>query len=136
LLARAQRSEAEVEAHLRRLGFSGAAVSATLRRLRDRRFLDDGELARARARALAERGYGDCRILYDLERRGIGAELVTAAIGELAPERVRARSVLGRQSRGRGALRSAWRTLLQRGFSPESAEAVLGRPGEDQEPDL
>jgi hypothetical protein len=44
------------------------------------------------------------------------------------------RSVLGRQARGGRAMRSAWRTLLQRGFSPESAEAVLGLPGEDQEP--
>lgn len=131
-LTRRQRSEAEVAAYLRRLGFSDGAVGVAVQRLRDLRFVDDGELARSRARVLASRGYGDLRIAHDLEQRGVAGEAVTAALGELAPERERARSALGIRARDRRAARSAWSTLLQRGFSQESAEAVLGYPGVDQ----
>ena len=70
-LGRAPRSQAEIEAKLRHLGFSERAVDKAVRRLCELHYLDDEELARARTRNLAERGYGDLWIERDLERRGL-----------------------------------------------------------------
>jgi regulatory protein len=130
-LARAPRSEGEVRARLSGLGFSDRAVDDALNALRTRRYVDDEELGRARARTLAERGYGDAWIVQDLGRRGLVDDVVERSLAPLAPESERAREWLGRRSRGRadqeaGADVDVWRLLLQRGFTEDTVESVVG----------
>ena len=84
--------------------------------------LDDERFARGRAAALAGRGYGDTAIRFDLERQGVGAELVEAALAELEPEASRAARVAA--SAG-GRVRAA-RVLARRGFGEDAIEAAAG----------
>lgn len=130
-LSRAARSEAEIRLRLTRMGFSARAVDDSLRRLRDHRFVDDQQLARNRAQVLARRGYGDAWITNDLLQRGLSEGVVDRALAELPQETTRATAWLDQGGVRRGS-RPAWRLLVQRGFSTDTAEEVAGAP-EDAE---
>jgi len=60
-----------------------AAVADSLAVLSRAGLVDDARFARARAGSLAERGYGDAAIRYDLERQGVAPELVQEALERL-----------------------------------------------------
>ena len=120
-LARRDYSEQELRDRLARAGIEPAEAHETLAALRERGLLDDSRFAGARAQALAERGRGDLAIRFDLEGRGVDAELIEEALATLEPERERAeRIVLGRGSGPKTA-----RFLAQRGFDPEVVELAV-----------
>jgi SOS response regulatory protein OraA/RecX len=125
-VARAPRSRGEIVAYLERLGFSAPRIDDTLARLANFGAVDDDALAARRAALLAARGYGDAYIAADLERRGIDAQTVGAAVDAIAPERERADAALAATGRGARRGAAARRVLAQRGFSPETADAILG----------
>ncbi|HXH97255.1 MAG TPA: RecX family transcriptional regulator, partial [Gaiellaceae bacterium] len=78
--------------------------------------LDDARFARARADALAARGYGDAAIRVDLERQGVRSEIAQEVLAAVEPEQARARRILARRGRGVQTLRR----LAARGFDPET----------------
>ena len=87
--------------------------------------VDDASLSRrGRAESLARRGYGDAAIRADLERGGVDAERIAAALDELEPEQDRAETQLVRLGGGLRALRS----LARRGFAEESLEGLVAAP--------
>ena len=96
-------------------------VVATLTRLG---VVDDERLALARARSLAERGFGDAAIRWRLENEGLTAADIERSIAALALESERARAVVER----RGASAATMRFLARRGFAEESLEAAAGVP--------
>ncbi|HEU5280115.1 MAG TPA: regulatory protein RecX [Gaiellaceae bacterium] len=116
------RSRAELEARLQRRAVSPAVVEESLDALVAAGLVDDARLAQNRAASLAERGYGDAAIRHDLERRGVTAELVEAALCRLEPEQVRAQAVVERRGRGLGTARY----LAGKGFGEESLELAAG----------
>jgi SOS response regulatory protein OraA/RecX len=86
--------------------------------------LDDGRYARERARVLAERGKGDAAIRFELERVGVDAGKIEAALAELDPERDRAARLVER----RGATPATARLLAGWGFDEDVVAAVVA-PG-------
>jgi len=123
-LGRRDHSTESLRAKLELAGVPADAQDEALERLAAAGYLDDGRFARDRAEHLAGKGYGDEWIRADLEAQGVGPEVTEAALAELEPERERAE----RQAVAAGdALRTA-RTLLRRGFSEESLEALLAGP--------
>jgi len=82
--------------------------------------VDDARLSKGRAELLAGRGAGDLLIRHDLEKRGIGAEEVEAALEGLEPETVRVHRIVA--ARGQGP-RTA-RYLARKGFSEDSIESA------------
>jgi SOS response regulatory protein OraA/RecX len=104
-------------------GVDAAARESALEALERAGVVDDARLAANRAERLAERGQGDAAIRFDLERKGVGQELVEAALAALEPERERARRLVER--RGAGERTARW--LAARGFDPEIvAELAAG----------
>jgi regulatory protein len=89
--------------------------------------VDDERLARARAGALAERGWANAAIEARLEREKIATRIVRQALAELPSERERA----GQLVRGVPDRRAAWKLLGRRGYAPETIEDVVG--GLDEE---
>jgi regulatory protein len=131
-LARAPRTEAELERRLVGVGSRRETAAATVARCRELGWVGDATFARDRARALRARGAGSLRIEADLIARGIPEAVVADAIegsrdGE--PEREWAR----RAVRGLRDPRKAWRLLVSRGFAEEIVADVVGEPdaGED-----
>jgi hypothetical protein len=84
--------------------------------------VDDARTAVRRAEALAERGFGDAAIRYDLEQEGIAPEPVEEALAGLDPERERA----GARGAARG--RRPHRPLaLRPGLRPRHGRGLSGR---------
>jgi SOS response regulatory protein OraA/RecX len=115
-------SEQELAARLERARISPPAAAAALEALGRAGLVDDGRVARHRAQALADRGYGDAAIRHDLEGRNLGQEAVQAALDALEPETDRAAHLIERRGTG---LRTA-RYLAARGFAEEVVAAGAG----------
>jgi regulatory protein len=120
-LSRRDRSEAELAAELARRGVDEPRRAEAVETMRSLGYLDDARYATSRACALAERGYGDEGIRWDLEGRGLARELVEAAVAELEPESARAHAVAARLGGGSRAARA----LAAKGFSTDSIEATV-----------
>ena len=114
-------SEERLRQRLRARGVSGRDGETAVATLSEAGYIDDGRLARGRAAALAERGWGDAAIVERLAREGLAAAVVEPAVAALEPEPLRAARLVSGQDP-----RKAWRLLERRGFEPETIEAVLG----------
>lgn len=120
-LAAHDRSRARLDAELERRGVRGPERAGALETMARLGYLDDARFAAGRAQALAARGHGDEAIRFDLDRQGLAAERILAALGALEPEAERARALAA----GLGAAKAA-RRLAGKGFSAETIESVLG----------
>jgi len=121
-LARRDLPAAELRARLERGGVAATEAAAAVERLAAAGYVDDARFGAGRAESLAARGYGDAAIANDLERRGIGRELVAQAVAALAPEAERAAALLERW----GHVPKAARRLVAKGFGAEAVAAALG----------
>jgi SOS response regulatory protein OraA/RecX len=121
-LRRRDLSERGIAERLARASVAPAAVEESLAVLARAGLVDDTRFAHTRAANHAERGYGDAAIRHDLERQGIEAEVIRAALESLEAEGERARRLVER--RGPGA--STARYLASKGFGEEALEAAAG----------
>ena len=119
------RTTAELDARLRERGVAEHDRHDALEALARAGYVDDERFAHGRAAALAARGSGDALIRDDLERRGIAAELVEAALSGLEPERLRAEAVVSR----RGTGPKTGRYLAARGFAGDVVAAAVAQEG-------
>jgi len=98
------------------------AAAESLSTLERAGLVDDERVARARAWALADRGWGDEAIRHRLLAEAFDEAAAGEAVHALEPEGERARRLV--ESRGPGP-RTA-RYLSGRGFGEEAVEAALG----------
>jgi len=121
-LRRQDLSERRIAERLARASVAPAAVEESLAVLSRAGLVDDARFARTRAASLADRGYGDAAISYDLERQGVGPELIREALEGLELESERA----GRLAERRGPGAATARYLAAKGFGEEALEAAAG----------
>jgi SOS response regulatory protein OraA/RecX len=121
-LRRQDLSARSIADRLGRASVAPAAVEESLAVLSRAGLVDDARFASTRAGSLAERGYGDTAIRYDLERHGVDPELIQRAIEGLESEGERARRLVER--RGPGAKTA--RYLASKGFGEGALEAAAG----------
>jgi SOS response regulatory protein OraA/RecX len=114
-------SVAALDARLERAGVDAAEREQTLETLGRVGYVDDARFAERRAQSLAERGWGNAGIEADLERQGIDAEGVVAALGTLAPEHERAAAIVA--ARGAGPKTAAY--LTRHGFGDDAVALAL-----------
>ena len=124
-LARREHSQRSLRERLRRAGVAEDDAEAVVEELRHAGLVDDARFAEERARVLAERGKGDAAIRFDLERAGVGAAEIEAALGSLDPEHKRAAALIAR----RGATSATARLLAGRGFDEEVVAALVAAEG-------
>jgi SOS response regulatory protein OraA/RecX len=115
------RSTLELAGRLEARGIATAERELVLRTLGSAGLVDDARFAAGRARALAERGAGDALIRDDLERRGVAADAIAAALGALRPEGERAAAIVTR----RGSSPATARFLAARGFDEAAIEGAV-----------
>jgi regulatory protein len=107
---------------LERAAVAPAAAEESLAALSRAGLVDDERFARQRAESLAERGYGDAAIRYQLERDGIDPAVAEEALDRLEAESERARGLVDR----RGAGPRTARYLAGKGFGEDAIETALG----------
>jgi len=84
ILTRSDRSVADLGKRLRQQNYPEDEIKEALERCLELGYLDDGKLAGTLARSLSESGRAVGRkLLFELKKRGIPAELAEAAISEL-----------------------------------------------------
>ncbi len=120
-LARRDRSVGALVAYLEERGVDGTEAAEAVERLRAAGYVDDRRLAGLRAETLAGRGYGDGAIRIDLERHGIGRDLIDEALAGLAAERERAEVLADRD----GRTPKTARRLAAKGFATDTVSAVM-----------
>jgi len=125
-------SRGRLDARLTGARLTAAEREQALETLERSGLVDDARLARARAEALAERGWGDAAIAARLESEGVGPELAREAITDLADE---AERVCVFVERGADR-RKTTSFLVRRGFDEDAIEAALGWLDEDDRPGL
>jgi regulatory protein len=121
VLARRDRSAADLTAYLERRGTAADEAATAVERLRQAGYVNDARYATARAGVLADRGYGDEAVRFELEREGLAADEIEAALATLAPERERALELLRRAKSPLAAIRR----LAAKGFGADSLESAL-----------
>lgn len=134
LLAARARTERELDGGLARAGFPEAERKRALARLRELGYMDDREVARARARTLVERGAGPRLLRRRLGAQGIPHEDVEAAVAEAKGEasddelaaRALQRRLKGRPPRDEKEKRRLLRALIAKGHRPGAAARALG----------
>ena len=146
-LARRAYSEGELAQKMTRAGYKTDEIEQTLDYLRERRYVDDASFARDFSRARAERRrWGPARIEQRLHLLRLSEKHIEAALSETFPDGERDnaeralewfletdRRPLTRLSGDKRKAR-AYRHLLARGFSPETAhQLVTGRNFDDTE---
>lgn len=115
------RSRAEIDRRLGRAGVDEETRAESLATLERLGYLDDARFAADRARALADRGYGDAYVRSELERQGAATDAVAEALAGLVPERERAQATLA----GKVVTPSALARLARKGFSEDALEGLL-----------
>ena len=121
-LAHRDRTRRELDERLERAGVDSEEREAALEKLERIGYVDDTRVAVSRAEALAARGQGDEAIRFDLERRGLAAEHVEAALAALRPEPERAHELVERLGRTPKTLSQ----LRRKGFGADSLETAFG----------
>lgn len=123
------RSRGEVRERLRRYGYAEESVEGVIGRLEELGYLDDEEFARAAAREKARR-YGPRRVLGELRRSGVDAELAQGVVDDEFAQRSEleeARSLAARRYNREGSDAEARRVygfLMRRGYSAEVCAEV------------
>jgi regulatory protein len=115
------RTEFEIEEHLRARGFADDDRSRAVETLRRNGLVDDERFAQSRASSLAERGAGNGLIRARLAGAGVAHDLVDGALETVEGEVARARRIVGR----RGASPKTARYLYGKGFSGDVIRAVI-----------
>ena len=129
LLRYRARSEKEICDRLRRYGHGEETVGGVIGRLKELGYLDDEDFARTVAREKARR-YGPRRVLGDLRKSGVDAELARDVVDEEfagRSEMEEARSVAAQRYNRGGSDAQARRVygfLVRRGYSSEVCAAV------------
>ena len=121
-VARRDVSTDRLREKLRAHGVRGDVADGAVRTLANASMVDDTRTAAARARSLADRGWGDAIVAARLDAEGFLAADVKAAVAALRPERERAEELAAGVEDRRGA----WTLLARRGFDGETVEDVLG----------
>ena len=145
LLAGRELSVAECRARLIHRGHPADEVDAAIRKLLDDGSLNDERVARAYARtAIDVKGRGRLRIARELTEKGIGREVIAAALAEVfvdADERSLVARAIQKKLRSRprpsteADFGRLYQYLMRQGFSPAvvSAELRKLRGGRDDD---
>ncbi len=121
ILGASDTSTRNLAAALERRGVAPADRDALLGALSGSGLLSDARASRARAQALAQRGYGNAAIELKLEGEGYEPTEAREAIEELDDELARAKELLARK---KPDPRQSARFLGQRGFDLDICEAL------------
>ena len=138
LLARRAYSEQELADKLLSKGFTEAAVSRTITRLKEQGYLNDASFAADQTERLRARGVGAQGIKAKLLQKGIAERIIEQRLENdgTAEEIQSARQLLASRFSADALKQSqyyarAFRFLLGRGYGQEVVESLLGSPPSD-----
>ena len=137
-LSASMKTEKQMRDFLKKKGYVGAVCEYVLEKLREYAFVDDAQYC-AQYVETAGRRMGRRRIAQELKKRGASDESIAAALENLSGEEEVARAALAKymkyKERTRENYAKAFRYLLGRGFSADTAKEALAAFGAEEEED-
>lgn len=132
LLAVRARTECELRDALRQCAYSEATIERVIARMDEAGYIDDADFAGQWAASRTGKGLGARRIAMELRRKGVDAEIIEQAIGQIDEEE-RADSVLRaaqKAARGKDLASPADRqkvfaALMRRGYGAADARQAI-----------
>lgn len=130
-----QKTEREIRTFLTGKGYLSEVVDYVIEKLKGYDFINDGVYAESYVESAAKRKGGRL-IRMELKRRGIGEEEIDGALSTICEEDeiATATTILNKYMRGKPTdtqtLQKAYRYLIGKGFSYDTAKAALGAYGE------
>jgi regulatory protein len=130
------RSEKELSGRLKRKKFDLAIIEEVIEFLKEKRFIDDREFARAWARDKIKRPLGLARISQELKAKGVEKSIIEESLNGIKHNYDEKSVVLGLAQRKikrlkgvepRKARSRLYFYLLRRGFSPEIVSDTLNQ---------
>jgi regulatory protein len=135
-ISAAQKTEKQIRDYLSGKGYLPAVVDFVLDKMREYGFADDGTYAKSYATSAVKRK-GSRLIRMELKNKGVSDEDVESALNGLEGEEETAKRLLEKYMRGKPfdkpTLYKAFRYLLSKGFSYETAEGALAALGDIEE---
>lgn len=128
------KTEKDIRAYLRKKGYLEDISDYVVEKMRSYGYLDDAAYARAYAEHAGKKK-GSRLIAMELRQKGVSDEAIEEALSSVSGEEESALEVLKKYLRGksldRATLLKAYRHLMGKGFSCETAKGALERLGSD-----
>lgn len=130
------KTEKQIREHLRKKGYLQEICDYVIAKMREYRYLDDGEYARAYSESAVKRK-GKKLIALELKQKGVSEEEIDRALEDLAGEDESAARLLEKYLRNKTVdkktLAKAYSYLIGKGYSYEVAKRALSAYGETDE---
>lgn len=132
LLSRREHSEKELSRKLLEKGGKSSEISALLRELKDRGYLDDRRFAENFVRFRESKSWGRERFRNELLQRGVSNDIIVEVLEQceqFQPENAREKlsELIDRQLRMGRDPRKIAASLVRKGFRPGDVRAVMER---------
>lgn len=128
------KTERDIRAYLRKKGYLEDVSDYVVEKMRSYGYLDDDAYARAYIEHAGKKK-GSRLIAMELRQKGVSDEAIEEALSSVSGEEESALEVLKKYLRGksldRATLLKAYRHLMGKGFSCETAKGALERLGSD-----
>ena len=128
------KTERDIRAYLRKKGYLEDVSDYVVEKMRSYGYLDDAAYARAYIEHAGKKK-GSRLIAMELRQKGVSDEAIEEALSSVSGEEGSALEVLKKYLRGksldRATLLKAYRHLMGKGFSCETAKGALERLGSD-----
>ena len=132
LLAVRARTERELRESLRQCAYDDAVIDRVIARMDEAGYINDANFASQWAASRTGKGMGARRIAMELRRKGVDAEQIEQALGQLDEDECMASAVRAAQKAARGKELSSpadrqkvFAALMRRGFSAADAKMAL-----------
>ncbi len=140
LLAVRARTERELRDALRQCAYSDAVIDRVIARMDEAGYIDDADFASQWAASRTGKGLGTRRIAMELRQKGVDAEHIEQALGQLDEEERMESAVRAAQKAARGRdlaspadRQKVFAALMRRGYDSASAKKAIAALRDQQE---
>ena len=140
LLAVRARTKRELRDALRQCAYSDAVIDRVIARMDEAGYIDDADFASQWAASRTGKGLGTRRIAMELRQKGVDAEHIEQALGQLDEEERMESAVRAAQKAARGRdlaspadRQKVFAALMRRGYDSASAKKAIAALRDQQE---
>ena len=140
LLAVRARTERELRDALRQCAYSEAVIERVISRMNEAGYIDDADFASQWAASRTSKGLGARRIAMELRQKGVDAEHIEQALGQLDEEECMESAVRAARKAARGKELSSpadrqkiFAALMRKGYDSASARRAIEALRDQQE---
>ena len=135
-ITKSKKTEKQVREHLYSKGYTEQTVESVIEKMKDYRFLDDGDYAKVYAKSYSKTK-GKKLIELELKQRGVLDEDISLAIDDIGDQTESAVNIaekyLKNKPKDKPNMLKCYKYLLSKGFEYDVAKSVIERIGQSED---